>query len=228
VVIQTADMWSGDDHAAGWRLGHPREGRILVQREVSAPVVIVGEVPLQVALQRALVQHNDVIEALASEAANQALNERILPGTTRRRQHYFDAHLLHGTPRIGSVNGITIPDDEARRGVPRPRFAELLSGPRRGGVRRDIHVDNAASIVRQHHEHKQHAKGGGGDREEVDRGELGEVIGEKGAPRLRGRVTATPEVLRHSGLRHLNSELLQFAVDAWRSPERVRFAHLAN
>ena len=66
---------NADDRAAGWRLGHPRGGRILVQREVSAPVVIVGEVPLQVALQRALVQHNDVIEALASEGANHALND---------------------------------------------------------------------------------------------------------------------------------------------------------
>jgi hypothetical protein len=195
VVMQTADVWNWDDRAAGWRLGHPRDWRILVQREVSAPVVIVGEVPLQVALQRALVQHNDVIEALASEGANHALNERILPGTTRRRQHFFDAHLLHGTPRVRSVNRITIPDDEARRGVPRPRFAELLAGSRRRRVRRDIHVDNAASIVRQHHEHKQHAEGGGGNREEVDRGELGDVIGQERAPRLRGRVTATPEVL---------------------------------
>src|SRR4030095_13164486 len=46
--------------------------------------------------------------------------------------------------------------------------------------------------------------------------------------RLRGRVMATPEVLRHGGLRHLDSELLQLAVDAWRAPERVRVAHLAN
>jgi hypothetical protein len=175
VMMQTADVWNWDDRAAVWRLGRPRDGRVLVQRKVSAPVVIVGEVPLEVALQRALVQHNDVIEALASEGANHALNERILPGTTRRRQHFFDAHLLHGTPKVGSVNRITIPNDEARRGVPRPRFAELLSGPRPGRVRRDSHVDNTAAIVRQHHEHK-HAEGGGGNREEVDRGELGDVI----------------------------------------------------
>ena len=95
-------------------------------------------------------------------------------------------------------------------------------------MRRDIHVDNAPSVVRRHHEHKQRAEGGGGNREEVDRGELGDVIGEKGAPRLRRWVTPTPEVLRHGGLRHLDSELLQLAVDAWRSPERVRLAHLAN
>jgi hypothetical protein len=40
--------------------------------------------------------------------------------------------------------------------------------------------------------------------------------------------TATPDVLRHGCLRHIDSELLQLAVDAWRSPEWVRFTHLAN
>ena len=40
--------------------------------------------------------------------------------------------------------------------------------------------------------------------------------------------TATPEVLRHRGLRHIDAKLLQLAVDAWRSPKRIRFAHLAN
>jgi hypothetical protein len=99
-----------------------------------------------------------MIEALASQGADHAFDKRILPGTTRCREHFFDAHLLHGPPRIRSVDRITIPDDEPRRRVPRPRLAELLRGPRRGGMCRDVHVDNAASLVRQHHEHKQHAE----------------------------------------------------------------------
>jgi hypothetical protein len=77
VVMQTADVWDWDDRTAGWRLGRPGYRSILVQREVSAPLVIVGEVVLQVAVQRALVPHDDVIEALASEGANHTFNERI-------------------------------------------------------------------------------------------------------------------------------------------------------
>ena len=65
LVMQTADVGDWDDRAAGWQLSHPRDGRILVQREVSAPLVIVGEVALQVTVPRALVPHDDVIEALA-------------------------------------------------------------------------------------------------------------------------------------------------------------------
>src|SRR5688572_16617926 len=98
--MQTADVWDWDDGAAGGRLSNPRDGSILIQREVSAPVVIIGEVVLQVAVPRALVPHNDVIEALASEGADHAFDERILPRTTRCCAHFFDAHLLQSPPRI--------------------------------------------------------------------------------------------------------------------------------
>ena len=46
VVMQTADVWDLHDRAAGWRVGSPRDGSILVQREVRAPLVIVREVAL--------------------------------------------------------------------------------------------------------------------------------------------------------------------------------------
>jgi len=46
VVMQTADMWDLNDRPAGWRLGSPQDGSIVVQREVSAPLAIVGEVVL--------------------------------------------------------------------------------------------------------------------------------------------------------------------------------------
>jgi hypothetical protein len=137
--------------AGGWTA---RGRSILIRREVSAPLVIVGEVEPKVAEQRALVPHDDVIEALAPERADHAFNKRIPPGRMRRRHYFFDAHLLRSRPRIRPIDPITIPDDESRRGVPRPRLAELLRGPRRGRMRRDVHVDDAASVVRQHHEHK--------------------------------------------------------------------------
>ncbi len=58
---------------------------------------------------------------------------------------------------IRSIDPITIPDHEARSGVPRPRLTELLSGPGGGRMRRDVHVDDATSVVRQHDEHEQDA-----------------------------------------------------------------------
>jgi hypothetical protein len=102
VVMQTADVWDWDDRAAGWRLGRPRDGSIFVEREVSAPVVVVVEVALEVAAQRAFVPHDDVIEALAPEGANHAFNERILPGRTRRR--YGSSPANAGFPAAGFIS----------------------------------------------------------------------------------------------------------------------------
>ena len=71
-------------------------GASLSSGEVSAPLVIIGEVALQVVVQRTLAPRDEVIEALASERTNYAFNERILPGAPRRRQHFVNPHLLHG------------------------------------------------------------------------------------------------------------------------------------
>jgi hypothetical protein len=87
-------------------------------------------------------------------------------------------------------------------------------------MRRDIQVDDAPSVVGQHDEHKQNAEGRCRNREEVDRGELGNVVGEEGTPRLRRRTTATAKARRPGGLRYLDSQLLQLAVDARRAQSR--------
>ena len=60
---------------------------------MGAPFVIVSKVVSKVAPQRAFVPDDNVIEALAPEGANHAFNKRIPPRRTRRRQHFFDAHL---------------------------------------------------------------------------------------------------------------------------------------
>ena len=107
-------------------MGGPRDGSILGQCKVSAPLVIIREVAPKVALQRALVPDNDMIEALAPDGADHAFNTWILPGRTRRRQHFFDAHLLRSPSTIPTVDRVTIPDYESRGGVPRPCRAQLL------------------------------------------------------------------------------------------------------
>jgi hypothetical protein len=52
--------------------------------------VIIGEIAPKVAVERTLVPDDDMIEALAPDGANHAFNEWILPGRTRRRQHFFE------------------------------------------------------------------------------------------------------------------------------------------
>ena len=77
MVMQATDVWDLNDRAEGRWLRSPRDGSILVQREVRSPFVIVNKVALQVAAQRALVPDDDMIEALAPEGADHAFNELI-------------------------------------------------------------------------------------------------------------------------------------------------------
>ena len=78
VVLEAAEVGDLNDRTAGWRLCGPRDRRILVQREVSAPFVIIGQEEFERASKRPLIPHDDVIETLAPQGADQALDERIL------------------------------------------------------------------------------------------------------------------------------------------------------
>jgi hypothetical protein len=49
VVMQTTDMGDCEDRATGWRFNRSVDGSILIQREVSAALVIIREVAVEVA-----------------------------------------------------------------------------------------------------------------------------------------------------------------------------------
>src|SRR3989442_14530980 len=83
-------------------------------------------------------------------------------------------------------------------------------------------------MMQQDHEHVKNAKGRGRHDEEVDRDEVGEMVPEERAPRLRGRFRATRHEPGDAALRDVEPELEQFAVNAWRSPERIRERHGAH
>ena len=121
MVVQTAEVRDGHDPAIARRLVRSRDWRVLVQREVSAPLMIVGKILLEVTAQRALVPDDHVVQALAPQGADHALDERILPRCPGRRQDLLKADRCCGPPQIGPVDRVTIPEEEARRGVARPR-----------------------------------------------------------------------------------------------------------
>ena len=108
--------------------------------------------------ERAFVPHDDVIEGTRVGGSRSRVQRTDSVRENGEPSPFFDAHLQHGTSRIRSVNRIPIPDDELRHGIPRPRLEVLLRGPRRGRMRRDVHVDDAASVVRQHHKHSNNTR----------------------------------------------------------------------
>src|SRR5207245_11468883 len=94
-VMQATDFGNLHDPARLGELDGPDVRCILVEREMRASPVIVGEVAGKEAAQVAFAENQDVIQTLASERADESLGERILPGAKRRRQDFTDAHALH-------------------------------------------------------------------------------------------------------------------------------------
>jgi len=82
VVMQTADMRDLDDRTAGRRLRSPWDGSILVQGEVSSPLVIVAEIGHDRPTEADLVEHDDVVQALAANGSDHPFDVR--PGVSCR------------------------------------------------------------------------------------------------------------------------------------------------
>jgi hypothetical protein len=61
---------------------------------MGARPVVVREVASQGTAQVLFAEHDDVIQILAPDGADEALRERVLPGAVRGGQGFTDAHAL--------------------------------------------------------------------------------------------------------------------------------------
>ena len=101
MVLEAADVGDLKDRAAVWRLCGPWDRRILVQRKVSAPFVIVIDEKSKRASKRPLIPHDDVIKTLPPQGSDQALHERILPRRSGRDQDFLRAETLQQLTEVG-------------------------------------------------------------------------------------------------------------------------------
>ena len=78
-MMQTTDSWNGDDSSDAAILNRAGLGAILVEGEMRAGALVVVGVRGQDAAQMALVEDHDVIQTLATNRADHALDVRVLP-----------------------------------------------------------------------------------------------------------------------------------------------------
>ncbi len=78
--MKTANVWEGDDLSSLLSLDEARLRALLVQGEMGSCRVVVSEVGAQEPLEMAVVVDDDMIEALAPDRADQALDVGILSG----------------------------------------------------------------------------------------------------------------------------------------------------
>ena len=100
--MQATDFGNLHDPARLGELDGPDVRRILVEREMRASPVIVGEVSGQDPAQVPFAKDDDMIETLAPDRADEPLREGVLPRAVRCREDFLDPHALH-----------TLPDDVA-------------------------------------------------------------------------------------------------------------------
>src|SRR5262249_57245218 len=93
---------------------------------------------------------------------------------------------------------------------------------------RDIEMDDASTMMGEHDEDEKNLEPDRVYREEVDRSELGNMIGEEGSPRLGWRLGMADHVFGNGRLRNRYAQFQEFAVNSRRSPNRVVTTHGSN
>jgi hypothetical protein len=100
---------------------------------MGARAVVVAQVAVQATTEVSLIQDDHVVEELAADGADHALDEGILPRGAWCSENLGDEHALHPSSKLAAVDAVAIAKEIARRRVIGERLDELLSGP--GGSR---------------------------------------------------------------------------------------------
>jgi len=186
-MVQPTDFGNLDDLAELPPLDWPSVGCIFVEREVSSRPVIVREVASQDAAQVPFAKDEDKIQTLAPDRADEPLREGVLPGAGGRRQNLTDPHAPHSLPERVAVDRVAIAEEIGRGGVVREGIDDLLGGPGSGGMLGDVEVEDATAMVGEHDEDEEDAQVRGWHREEIDRDQVADMVGQEGSPGLRWR-----------------------------------------
>jgi hypothetical protein len=218
-VVQAADFWQLHNLARRGELDGPEVGCVLVEREVRARLMVIGEIAGQDTAQMSFAEDQNVIQTLAPNRTYQALRERVLPGAVRRREDFADPHPLHSVAKLLPLHPVTIAVKIGRRGVVRERIHDLLGGPGGGGMLGDVEGDDAPAVVGEHDEDEEDAQAGRGHSEEIDRDQVLDMVDEERPPGLRGLGAPLRHQPGDGALSHVDAELQELTMDARGTPE---------
>ena len=114
-----------------------------------------------------LVENDDVVEALATNRADEALNIGRLPRRAVCSQHLLDTHVLDSLLEKRTVDAVAISNHEPRYCVIGKRLYDLLSRPLGSRMRGNIEMDDLPAVMTHHHKGEEYAKRGRRDGEKV-------------------------------------------------------------
>ena len=107
-MMQSADLRNGDQRALFGRFFVAARGRVSIESLVCVVLVVIFKVLGQDSFEMALVEHDDSIEALATDGTDQSLHIRRLPGRAIRGDDFFYTHVLGPASEELTIDRITI------------------------------------------------------------------------------------------------------------------------
>src|SRR5262249_5800288 len=116
------------------------------------------------------------VEELSADGADHALDKRVLPGRARSCEKLGDADGLHPSAKLGAIDAVAIAQQIAGRRIIGERLDDLSRGPGGGWGISHIEKRDSAAWMQQEDEHVEHTEGRRRHHEEVDRGEIGDVV----------------------------------------------------
>jgi hypothetical protein len=113
-MVQPTDFGSWNDRTEVRRLDRPPIWCLLVEGQVSAGAMVVRKIGGQDASQVAVTENEDMVQALASHRADEALCKGILPRALRSCEDLLYTHALHAFRADGRRASSARPSSPAR------------------------------------------------------------------------------------------------------------------
>src|SRR3989454_10136034 len=168
------------------RLDAPGKRAGVVQGLMGTDGVVVGEVRAQQAAEMALIEDDDVVQALPADRADEPLREGILPGGAGGDADLADAHVCDSARELVTIDRVPIAKYIRGRRFIGKSVDHLACRPRGSRVGGDVDMDELAAIVAKHDEAEEQTEGQRWDHEEIDGGNLRQVGLQEAAPGGRG------------------------------------------
>ena len=111
---------------------------------------------------------------------------------------------------------------------PRERFSDLPRRPFGGRIRRHVEVNRVSPLLAQRNKYEQQAEIQGPHYQKIDGHYLLNVVLQKRAPTLRGRLSLTRHILRDRRLTALHAQLQQLSMNPRCTHRGISFAHLPD